>query len=64
MDKLFGFLKFHSQSTDSSESNNALCQDDQSYRLAVASVIKMIHLIHVAGLQNHHEVGDGLFGLF
>ena len=63
MDKLFGFLKFHSQS-DSSENNNALCQDDQSYQLAVASVIKMIHLIHVAGLQNHHEVGDGLFGLF
>lgn len=63
MDKLFGFLKFHSQS-DASESNNALYQDDQNYRLAVASVIKIIHRIHLAGLQNHHEVCEGLFGLF
>lgn len=64
MDKLFRCLKFHSQTGSSENHDDAICQDDQSYKLAVACVIKIIHLIHFADLENHHEVGEGDFSLF
>ncbi|XP_068687514.1 neurobeachin-like protein 1 [Montipora foliosa] len=60
-DKLFRSLEsrelsnLHTQNDLSKKLDDAIYGGDQSYELAVASLIKIIHLIHHADLKNQHQ---------
>ena len=58
-DNLFRLLKGHIAITDptsSSNDNDVITSENQALELAVACLVKIIHLIHHADVKNQHQV--------